>query len=78
MPVDTFEVDLDISVKPDGTISTQPVIAGTRGASPGIAKAMAESAARAVFECQPYSFLPKEQYASWKFIETTFGLKDMR
>jgi outer membrane biosynthesis protein TonB len=75
---DTFEVDLDISIRPDGTITAQPVIAGVRGASPGIAKAVADAAARAVVECQPYSFLPKEQYASWKFIPTTFGLKDMR
>jgi hypothetical protein len=38
---------------------------------------MAENAARAVVQCQTYSFLPKEQYESWKYIGMTFSLKDM-
>jgi len=32
---------------------------------------------RAIVQCAPYT-LPKEQYASWKLIETRFGLKELR
>ena len=75
---DAYFADIDIRMKPDGTLAAQPVIQGARGPSAGIAKALAENATRAVIQCQPYTFLPKEQYASWQLIETTFGLKDFR
>jgi hypothetical protein len=39
--------------------------------------AVAESAKRAIVQCQVYSFMPKQQYESWKTIPMTFGLKDM-
>jgi colicin import membrane protein len=38
---------------------------------------MAESAKRAIVQCQAYAFLPKQQYDTWKYIPMTFGLKDM-
>jgi colicin import membrane protein len=38
---------------------------------------VAESAKRAIVQCQVYSFMPKPQYEGWKKIEMTFGLKDM-
>jgi colicin import membrane protein len=75
---DNYFADIDIRMKPDGTVAAQPVVQGTRGPSAAVAKALAENAARAVIQCQPYSFLPKEQYASWQLIETTFGLKEFR
>jgi outer membrane biosynthesis protein TonB len=75
---DAYFADIDIRLKPDGTVAVHPVIQGTRGPSAGVAKALGENAARAVIQCQPYSFLPKEQYASWQLIETTFGLKEFR
>jgi hypothetical protein len=48
-----------------------------RGPSRSVGTAMAESAKRAVEECQAYAFLPKAQYDTWKYIPMTFGLKDM-
>lgn len=75
---DLYFADIDIQMKPDGTVAAAPVIQGTKGPQSGVAKALAENAARAVIQCQPYTFLPKEQYASWKLIETTFGLKELR
>ena len=38
---------------------------------------MGESARRAIEQCQAYTFLPKEQYDTWKYIPMTFGLKDL-
>ncbi|MEN3287115.1 MAG: hypothetical protein V7634_1415 [Bradyrhizobium sp.] len=75
---DQFEADIDIPMRSDGTVAGEPVVVGFRGPSRSIAAAMAEAAKRAVLQCQAYSFLPKDRYDSWKKIETTFGLKDMR
>jgi len=74
---DQFEVDIDINMKPDGTLAVSPVVVAVRGSSKSVAEALGESARRAVQQCQPYSFLPKEQYETWKYIPMTFGLRDM-
>ena len=74
---DQFEADIDIYMRPDGTLASQPTIVAVRGPSASIGRAMAESATRAIVQCQAYAFLPKEQYDTWKYIPMTFGLKDM-
>ncbi|MBV9564267.1 MAG: protein TolA [Bradyrhizobium sp.] len=74
---DQFEVDLDINLNQDGTVAGQPAIVGVRGPSRSVGNAMAESARRAVEQCQAYAFLPKAQYDTWKYIPMTFGLKDL-
>ncbi|HEX5232633.1 MAG TPA: protein TolA [Bradyrhizobium sp.] len=74
---DQFEVDIDIRLRPDGTVASEPVIVAVRGPSRSVGNALAESAKRAVEECQAYAFLPKDQYATWKYIPMTFGLKDL-
>lgn len=72
-----YEADIDIPMKLDGSLASEPVIVAVRGPSRSIAQAVAESAKRAIVQCQVYSFLPKQQYDSWKLIPMTFGLKDM-
>ncbi len=74
---DQYEADIDISMRIDGSLASEPVIVAVRGPSRSIAQAVAESARRAIVQCQVYSFLPKQQYDSWKTIPMTFGLKDM-
>jgi colicin import membrane protein len=74
---DQFEADIDINMRPDGTLASEPTIVAVRGPSKSIGDAMAESAKRAIVQCQAYAFLPKEQYNTWKYIPMTFGLKDM-
>jgi outer membrane biosynthesis protein TonB len=76
--VDAYFADIDIPMKPDGTLGGQPVVQRTYGPASGVAKAMADNAVRAIVQCAPYTSLPKEQYASWKLIETRFGLKEFR
>jgi predicted aspartyl protease len=75
---DQFEADIDIQMRPDGTVAAEPVIVAVRGPSRSIGTAMAESAKRAIIQCQAYAFLPKQQYDTWKYIPMTFGLKDMQ
>jgi outer membrane biosynthesis protein TonB len=77
MDADQFEADVDIYMRPDGMLASQPSIVAVRGPSASVSKAMGESAARAVVQCQAYAFLPKEQYETWKYIPMTFFLKDM-
>lgn len=72
-----YEADIDIPMRIDGSLASEPVIVAVRGPSRPIAQAVAESAKRAIVQCQVYSFLPKQQYDSWKLIPMTFGLKDM-
>ena len=72
-----YEADIDIPMKVDGSLASEPVIVAVRGPSRSIAQAVAESAKRAIVQCQVYSFLPKQQYDTWKLIPMTFGLKDM-
>ena len=74
---DQFEADIDIRMRPDGTVAAEPVIVAIRGPSRSIGTAMAESAKRAIVQCQAYAFLPKQQYDTWKYIPMTFGLKEM-
>ncbi len=74
---DQFEVDIDIQLRRDGSVASAPVIVAVRGPSRSIGVAMAESAKRAVEQCQAYAFLPKEQYDTWKYIPMTFGLKEL-
>jgi colicin import membrane protein len=74
---DQFEADIDIQMRPDGTVAAEPTIVAVRGPSRSVGTAMAESAKRAIIQCQAYAFLPKQQYDTWKYIPMTFGLKDM-
>jgi len=73
---DQFEADIDIRMQPDGTVGVEPTIVAVRGPSKSVATAVAESAKRAIIQCQKYTFLPKEQYESWKYIQLTFGLTE--
>lgn len=77
MDADQFEADIDIQMRPDGTLAAEPTIVAVRGPSASVGHAMAESAKRAIVQCQAYAFLPKQQYDNWKYIPMTFGLKDM-
>jgi colicin import membrane protein len=72
---DQFAADIDIQMRPDGTLASAPVIVAVRGPSRTIAVAMAESATRAIQQCQAYAFLPKSQYDTWKTIALTFDMK---
>lgn len=72
--IDAYFADIDIPMKPDGTLAGQPVVQGTYGPSSGVSKAMADNAVRAIIQCAPYTSLPKEQYAQWKLIESRFSL----
>jgi outer membrane biosynthesis protein TonB len=74
---DKISVDLDIQLRPDGSLFAAPAVVGMTGPSRTVSLAMAENAKRAVENCAPYAFLPKNRYNEWKLVPTTFNLKMM-
>jgi len=67
-------VKLRLRLNEDGTLVGYPTIAN-RGSSPFF-QAAADSAVRAVFQCQPYA-LPAEKYALWRDMILNFDPSDM-
>jgi colicin import membrane protein len=47
------------------------------GAPSALGPVFAESARRAILQCQPYTMLRPEHYAQWRDMEMVFNLRDM-
>ena len=71
---DDIIVKLRLRLNEDGTLVGYPTIAN-RGSSPFF-QAAADSAVRAVYQCQPYA-LPSEKYALWRDMILNFDPSDM-
>jgi colicin import membrane protein len=71
---DQIVVKLRLKLNEDGTLVGYPSIAN-RGSSPFF-QAAADSAVRAVFQCQPYA-LPSEKYALWRDMILNFDPSEM-
>src|SRR5215510_12883603 len=67
-------VKLRLKLNEDGTLVGYPTVANS-GASPFF-QAAADSAIRAVYQCQPYE-LPKAKYALWRDMILNFDPSDM-
>ena len=71
---DQIVVKLRLKLNEDGTLVGYPTVANS-GASPFF-QAAADSAVRAVYQCQPYE-LPKAKYALWRDMILNFDPSDM-
>mgnify|MGYP005848963977 CR=1 FL=1 len=71
---DAIIVKLRLRLNEDGSLVGYPTIANS-GSSPFF-QAAADSAVRAVFQCQPYS-LPSEKYEIWRDMILTFDPRQM-
>ena len=67
-------VKLRLKLNEDGTLVGYPTVANS-GSSPFF-QAAADSAVRAVFQCQPYT-LPSEKYALWRDMILNFDPSEM-
>jgi hypothetical protein len=67
-------VKLRLKLNEDGTLVGYPTVAN-RGSSPFF-QAAADSAVRAVYQCQPYT-LPSEKYAQWRDMILNFDPSEM-
>ena len=61
--------------KRDGSIAYDPTL--VQGTASQFGPALAESAKRALLQCQPYKMLKVEHYEMWKDMEITFDPRDM-
>jgi colicin import membrane protein len=59
----------------DGSVKRGPDVIGGKPSTAG--PAFAESARRAILQCQPYTMLRKETYDSWQDMELAFKPSDM-
>ncbi len=71
---DQIVIKLRLKLNEDGTLVGYPTIAND-GSSPFF-QAAADSAVRAVYQCQPYE-LPSEKYALWRDMILNFDPSDM-
>jgi outer membrane biosynthesis protein TonB len=71
---DAIIVKLRLQLNEDGSLIGYPSVANS-GGSPFF-QAAADSAVRAVFQCQPY-FLPSEKYAVWRDMILNFDPRQM-
>jgi colicin import membrane protein len=79
-PVGVRDSDLVVTIRfalnEDGTLSGEPAVLNSGNTSPRL-KAAAESAVRAVRNCQPLK-LPAAQYWMWKDVEVRFDPQVMK
>jgi outer membrane biosynthesis protein TonB len=67
-------VKLRMKLNEDGTLVGYPTVANSGGSS--FFQAAADSAVRAVYQCQPYT-LPSDKYALWRDMILNFDPSDM-
>lgn len=73
---ENIEIRVYFELRKDGSVAGMPrLLEGSRNAA---GPAIAESAIRAIQQCQPYSFLPPQEYAGgWDRLDITFSSKDL-
>ena len=73
---ENIEIRVYFELRKDGSVAGMPrLLEGPRNAA---GPAIAESAIRAIQQCQPYSFLPPQEYAGgWDRLDITFSSKDL-
>jgi hypothetical protein len=62
---------LRVSLKPDGTLRDDPAMLAASASEKG--PALLRTAAGALRQCQPYSFLPAAKYKEWKILDLSFS-----
>jgi outer membrane biosynthesis protein TonB len=70
-----IEVVFRVLFNPDGSVKRGPDVMEAPSSSLG--PIFAESARRALLQCQPYTMLHRETYEQWKDLELAFNLRDM-
>jgi outer membrane biosynthesis protein TonB len=64
-------VSLRVLMKPDGSLAGPPVV--VEGSPSALGPALAESAKRALLQCQPFTMLRPEHYDQWKDLQLDFN-----
>jgi hypothetical protein len=67
-----FNVLIRVALNPDGTLGAEPALIRAPASLSG--PPLVESAKWALRQCQPYDFLPADQYQDWKILELSFSV----
>ena len=70
-----LQVVFHVMFNADGSVKRGPDL--VEAAASSLGPIFAESARRAILQCQPYTMLHKETYDQWKDMEMVFNLRDM-
>ena len=70
-----LQVVFHVMFNQNGTVLRGPDV--VEGAPSSLGPIFAESARRAILQCQPYTMLHREHYAQWRDMEMEFSLRDM-
>lgn len=70
-----LQVVFHVMFNTNGTVLRGPDV--VEGAPSALGPVFAESARRAILQCQPYTMLRPEHYAQWRDMEMVFNLRDM-
>ncbi len=68
-------VELRVLFRPDGSLAAQPTVVA--GSASALGPALAESAKRALLQCQPFTMLKPEHYAQWRDINMNFNPREL-
>jgi hypothetical protein len=66
---------LRVLFRPNGSLAQPPEVVG--GSPSPIGPALAESAKRALLQCQPFTMLKPEHYAQWRDVTVNFNPHDL-
>jgi hypothetical protein len=68
-----IKVLIRVGLRPDGSLVGEPTLVQAVATPSG--PAMVKSAIAAVRNCQPYAFLPADQYKEWRAVDIAFSAK---
>jgi hypothetical protein len=66
-----LKVLVRVELNPDGTLRKDPMLIQAVASAGG--PALAKSAIRALEQCEPYDFLPVDNYKEWKVLDLAFS-----
>jgi len=69
-------VEIHVTLNPDGTVRETRIVDQSRVQSDSFFRTAAESATRAILQCQPFK-LPPEKFSLWEDMTLTFNPKDI-
>ena len=75
---ESMQVRIQVRLGTDGKLLAPPELVEAPSGNPVVGVAFAQSAIRAIEQCQPYSFLPQAEYkGGWDYMDMTFSPKDL-
>lgn len=75
---DSMQVRIQVRLNSSGMLVAPPELVEAPSGNAVVGVAFAQSAIRAIEQCQPYSFLPQAEYkGGWDYMDMTFSPKDL-